>query len=45
MVALAVVLASARPAFSQSPVSVSEGPDALIIQAKDYAELTHHFLQ
>ncbi len=39
MVAIAVVLASARPAFSQSPVSVSESPDALIIQAKDYAEL------
>jgi hypothetical protein len=40
-VAIAAVLASAGPAFSDpAPASVSESPDALIIQAKDHAELT-----
>ena len=38
--AIAAVLAGAGPAFSESvPASVGEGPDALIIQAKDSAEL------
>jgi hypothetical protein len=37
-VALAVVLASVGPAFSD-PASVPETPDSLIIQAKDHAEL------
>jgi hypothetical protein len=36
--AIAAVLAGAGPAFSGS-ASVAEGPDALIIQAKDSAEL------
>jgi hypothetical protein len=39
--AIAAVLVSAAPAFSgPAPASVSEGPDALIVQAKDHAELT-----
>ena len=39
-VAIAVVLASAGSASSNSvPASVPETPDALIIQAKDHAEL------
>jgi hypothetical protein len=39
-VAIAAVLASAGPAFSESvPASVPETPDALIIQATDHAEL------
>ena len=37
-VAIAAVLASAGPALSES-ASVPEGPDALIIQVKDSAEL------
>ena len=41
-VAIAAMLAVAGPAFSGS-TSVAEGPDALIIQAKDHAELTEKF--
>ena len=37
-VAIAAGLASAGPAFSES-ASAPESPDALIVQAKDHAEL------
>jgi hypothetical protein len=41
-VAIAAMLAVAGPAFSES-ASVPESADALIIQVKDYAELTEKF--
>jgi hypothetical protein len=43
-VAIAAVLASAGPAFSEpAPASAVAADDTLIIQAKDHAELTEKF--
>jgi hypothetical protein len=42
-VAIAAVLVSAGPAFSESEPASSATSDALIIQVKDYAELTEKF--